>query len=523
MNHALEAEALKRVREGLAANPALPAELVDRLTEIAVESSDEWLAQQLADRADLTRAQVLALAAADELAAAGLAYRGLLVAADVDPAARPEAALALLGEGAAGEQGGEWARLLVRDQDVLRRERLAACPDLPPDVVETLLADSEIGVVEEVALWTAWSAPAERLARHPHAQVRRAVAANEATSPVVLAALLDGDALPAALHCLVCDQEETPFVHDAECPRTDCELPAGARCDGSHESTLHAIRMAALENPATPAEAAVRFVDDPSSLIREAVAARADLPPDAGARLADDPIPGVRGDLAENPAIDEVTMRRLADDRSDDVRRRLAHNPRIPLDLLIDVAGRTRIGSTLLPRIAAATPAEIEELAESAQAAVRALLSERRDLPPDIRDALAADRDAKVVKSIAPHPGLSEARLRDMLARFGPQVAARAAANPDASPALLHDIAHLAAPPRRALQKIAAHPHATPDSLLVCLEDPRSRPLAAAHPSLPTDVLVSLLGDEDAAVAESAAANPSLPPSVMAELVRRGA
>src|SRR6185369_12410695 len=102
---------------------------------------------------------------------------------------------------------------------------------------------------------------AARLAWHPHAEVRRAVAANEATPPAVLAALITGEGLPPAQRCLVCDREETPFVHDPQCPRLDCDLLPGASCDGSHESTLHDMQQAALRNPATPTTAVVGFVD----------------------------------------------------------------------------------------------------------------------------------------------------------------------------------------------------------------------------------------------------------------------
>lgn len=54
---------------------------------------------------------------------------------------------------------------------------------------ETLAGDPDVQVVAELALWTTADLAA-RLARHPHAEVRRAVAANEATRPQVLAVLM---------------------------------------------------------------------------------------------------------------------------------------------------------------------------------------------------------------------------------------------------------------------------------------------------------------------------------------------
>ncbi|MFG2328012.1 hypothetical protein ACGFMM_00150 [Streptomyces sp. NPDC048604] len=510
---------MNRVWEGLAENPSLPAELVDRLIGAAVRESDEWLARWLGDRDDLDREQVRTLAEFDDLTAAGLARRGLLTAADVDPVTRPRTALALLEEGRAGESTAPWARLLVRDPDVMRREKLTECPGLPQDVVETLLADPEIRVVAEVAIWTTSPERAAALARHPHAKVRRGAATNPVTPPEALAALLTGEGLTPADRCEVCDREPPPFVHAADCPRTDCDLPPDARCDGTHEYTVHYTRLAALENPATPADAAAGYADAESMLHRAAVAARTDLPPWAAVRLAADETPYVREELAANAAIGEETMRLLARDPYDDVRRGLARNPRIPLDLLSEVAARTKPAAGVLPRVAAATRDELELLAASPLPSTRLLAARRRDLPAELRDALAADADAKVAGAVAPHTGLTEGQLREILRRFGPQAAAAVASNPDASPALLTDLAALPAPPRKALQAIAAHPHATPAALRACLGHPRTRSLAAAHPALPPDVLVSLLVDPDESVAEAAATNPSLPVGAMANLV----
>ncbi|GHE43950.1 hypothetical protein [Streptomyces capitiformicae] len=496
---------------GLAANPALPSELVDRLIAVADDDVDH----ELAGRADLSRAQAVALAARDEGIGVRLAYEGRLTAADVDPTAQPLAALALLDEGAGRP---EWARLLMVDPVVTHREKLAACPGLPPDVVETLTSDSDVQVVAELAFWCAPDVAA-RLAGHPHAEVRRAVAANEATPPDVLAALISGDGLTPARRCLVCDREKPPFTHSPDCPKPDCDLPPGASCDGSHESTVHNTLLAALENRATPTEAVVGFVDHPSMLLRQALASRAGLPSEAYARLAEDPTPWVRGKLAENPAIHDALIRTLADDRAPDVRRDLAHNPRVPLDVLTRLAAHTRIGPTLLPRIASASASEVTELAHSPEPAMRMFLAQRRDLPAGIRDLLADDPDAKVVRSIAAHPGLSEARLRAMVERYGAQVLAGVAANPDAAPALLEQVTRHTPPVRKTFREVARHPRATPPALLACLTDDRARPLAAAHPALPPTTVAELLTDPDWVVVEAAAANPSLPRTVMTKLL----
>lgn len=499
---------------GLAANTALPYQLVDRL--IAVADAD--VAGCLADRADLSRAQAVALFSRVPECGVHLAYEGRLTAADVDPRTRPDVALALLDQGAGDPR---WARFLAGDPDLAHREKLAACSGLPADVVKTLAADPDMGVVAELALWTTSAPTAGSLARHPHARVRRSAAANEATPPDALAALLTGQGLPPAGRCEVCDQEATPFVHERECPRPDCTLPPGASCDGSHESAVHDIRQAALENPATPAEAAVGFADHPSMLLRWALAARSDLPAAVYRTLAADPAPGIRADVAGNPAIDDALMRSLADDSDPDVRRGLAHNPRVPLDVLTRLAGTARIGATLLPRMAAATPAEVRGLARSSSAPARMLLARRRDLPPEIRDRLADDPDAKVVKSVASHPGLTDARLRAMVDRHGVRVLVGVAANPDASPALLEHLVRHEPPVPKAFREIARHPNASSRVLLACLADGRARPVAAGRPALPAPVVVELLDDADPCVVEAAAANPSLPLAVIEDLIPR--
>ncbi|WP_307671263.1 hypothetical protein [Streptomyces sp. V2I9] len=84
-------------------------------------------------------------------------WPSMLTAADVDPPARPDVALALLDTGAGP---AAWARLLATDPAVEHREKLAARPDLPPDVLDTLAADTDVRVVEEVDLRPARAASA---------------------------------------------------------------------------------------------------------------------------------------------------------------------------------------------------------------------------------------------------------------------------------------------------------------------------------------------------------------------------
>lgn len=510
---------MNRLLLGLAANPALPADLLDRLIALAgsLPDPEEELAEALSDRSDLTSGQVRTLAAA-ESAAISLAYAGRLDPADVDPLDRPSVALALLDEGAGGP---DWARLLAHHPEQRVRLQLASRPGLPLDVQDTLSADPAVEVVAELALWATDPTVAARLAAHPNAEVRSAAALNEAVPPAALAALITGEGLAPSASCLVCDREEIPFVHDPNCPRPDCELVGGAACAGGHESTVHDMLRRAAGNPVTPVEAALTLIGHPSMLVRWALAERTDLPQESYERLAEDPIPAVWWAVAANPAIGVRLIRRLAADARSDlgVRRFLAHHPLVPLDVLAPMAVGNRMGPGPLPRIAAATPGELAELASSPHAGVRMLVAQRRDLPAELRDALADDPDAAVVKSVAAHPGLSEDRLRAMVARHGVRVLARVAANPDAPPGLLADLARHDPPVRRALRDIAAHPHATEAALLPCLSEPKAGSDAARHPALSAPVVVDLLGHASPDIAEAAAANPSLPRAAMEELI----
>ncbi|WIM96760.1 hypothetical protein ACTOB_000222 [Actinoplanes oblitus] len=498
----------------LAGNPALPPALVDRLIGLA----DEELAGALAAHPALTNAQVRELSGRFEPAAVRLAYDGRLSADDWDEPVGTTAwapvALALLDAGR-GRPG--WARRLAAETDPELRQELAACPDLPPDVRELLAADPDPEVVAELAWRTTDQELLARLARHRHAEVRVMVAANPGTPPELLAALVANDPPPDA--CLVCDREPIPFVHDPHCSRTDCTLPPGAACDGSHESAIHSLRYQAVDNPATPLSCLVSLAGAESATLRWTLAARSGLPAEVAARLAGDPVPGVRHALAENPGLPDELIRRLAADPNHEVRRRLAHNPAVPLDVLAELARTTRIGPVLLSRIEAATDREVRQLATAADPAVRMLLAMRRDLPADVRDGLAADPDAKVVAAVAGHPGFSPERLAGMVAAHGVRVKSSVAANPEAPADLLLDLARRDPRVPKALREIARHPNAGAAALECCLTDERARPIAAGHPALPPDRVAELLGDADPRVAESAAGNPSLPIPEMSRLI----
>ncbi|HWS33741.1 MAG TPA: hypothetical protein VN408_13500 [Actinoplanes sp.] len=500
----------RALRLALAENPALPGRLVSRL----IDGADEDLADRLAGRADLDRAQVLALAGQSDDVAAVLAGRGLLEAEAVDPLDRPYTAMVLIEEGRGRE---EWAVAFADDPETKWRVLLAACPRLPARVNLLLAADPDFEVVTELACFTTESDLLARLAGHPCADVRAAVASNPATPPPVLAELVTQRSGTPSSICVVCARESVPFVHDPNCPRLDCELPPGAECDGTHQFVIHNLLVKAVDNSATPVDALAGLTGHPSIFVRWALAGRADLPAADAEILAADQSAGVRAAAAAHPGLSEATIRRLSGDGNGEVRWRVARNPSVPLDVL---AGLGRINSGRIPpRIADAGPDEVRELAASPSPQLRMLLAERRDLPPEVRDRLARDPDAKVLKAVAPHPGLSEELLRDMVSRHGARVIVPVAVNPDASAGLLFDLARHLPPVPKVFREIAGRADAPAEVLELCLADPRARPIAAAHPALPPDRIVELLADGDDRVAAAAAANPALPVSEMFRLL----
>jgi hypothetical protein len=492
---------LRELRCGLAGNPSLPASLVDQL--IALGDALVWL--ELADRDDLSGHQIHLLASTDDAPVVTcLLERGLLLPHDVDRF-DPQVVIAMADVAPVRH---DWAWRVAVSPDPAIRAAIASTTFLPADLLAAVANDPDLDVVAEAARSPRITEPiAERLATHPHVSIRRGLACNEHAPSHLLVALAERR-LPDPELCPACDGSD--------------HWPAERwNCDGTHQNALDDLDYALASNPRTPAESVNRFAAHPSIHVRWQLAARTDLSQETYRTLAHDPIPGIRGDVAANPAIDEELIRALADDTTYDVRRRLAHNPAIPLDVLAGLATSAKIGPVLLPRIASATPSEIDELAASPIPAARMFLAERRDLPHHIIDKLARDRDAKVLKSLATNPALSAAQLWTMVADHGPRVSARVAANPSCPGDLLLHLARQTPPVQKALRRIAEHPNAPAQALLACLADRQARRIAACHPALPVETILQLLADADIGVAAAAAANPSLPESAMRGLAAR--
>jgi len=454
---------------GLARNPALPADLLAHLLEVA----DDDLSDALARRADLTTSQAQALfeRRGTNVVWPLLGNRLLSGISSDDP---------WVGLAALEHPGADpgWIPRIARGENAVARSELATSFPLPPDIARLLAEDAELDVVTSVARCQPSLPPdlVDELARHPHAAVRSALAGNEDLSPVVLRSLFDSS--PEA--CYACAGEPDRQTH--------------RWCDGGHQGAILDIRLALADNPATPPDALTE-VDPDDFFFAWALAKRADLPHEVYALLACHPVPGARWALASNPAAIHLARRLLADDPSREMKRMVALNPEVPVDLLVELAPQTRVGPTAVPRVLAATEAELRALADSPVAQVRRLAAARPDLPADLARRFVHDPDPGVAKWAAAHPVVTQEQLRFLASRHG------------------HPL----------FTRIARNPHCPPDLANTIVTDPKAplkaRYRAAEHPGLETKSIVDLLVDPDGKVAEAAAANPSLPVTEMMRLL----
>ncbi len=136
---------------------------------------------------------------------------------------------------------------------------------------------------------------------------------------------------------------------------------------------------------------------------------------------------------------------------------------------------------------------------------VRLELAGRRDLPPRIRDRLAADDDLDVRLRLLLNPEVPADLCERVQAGFDAED--RPAFPTDAFPRL----ARSESTPARLL---ALHGRDLPESLVAGLLDdpePEIRRAAARHPNVPLKRLPALLTGPDAEIAEAAGAAPAMP------------
>jgi hypothetical protein len=221
---------------GLSRNVALPLPLLGEL----VERAPVHVLEEIAEAARLTRDMALRLVErGDASVGARLAHRDVLRPADFEHPPDPWVVFGLLEHGPVPDA---WLTSILSHDDPMLRGRLADTAHRPAWVIRQLANDPDPQVVAEAGLWA--RTPDElipELAEHPHAAVRRAVAANEHTQSGVLEFLAGPGASAGLETCEACPGEP---------------LEGQRWCDGSHEGAVAEIRAAGGHNPSTPPQPA---------------------------------------------------------------------------------------------------------------------------------------------------------------------------------------------------------------------------------------------------------------------------
>ncbi|MFB7945734.1 hypothetical protein ACFC6L_12515 [Kitasatospora phosalacinea] len=450
---------------GLAENPALPADLVDRLV------AARHRAHELAKRPDLTEAQLDALIAHDAHAVALSRHLPKPVrrrlAAHPDPSVRTALVIS-----AAPDEDPDLFERFATDPAPKVRKQLAQSDRTPTDLRAGLAHDPDPDVRAALAQW--WTTAPEPVRRtlltDPEGSVRAAACATyfrrlpHPVPPADLVPALLADPLTRAGAAAHCDPATTDLERLATDPDPDVRralathpgLPAALRGRLAADP-LARIRLVVLARPDTPAaeraalhdsitgpfeppgedvdeETAFELemdhigvgielwmlqlpwvtadplphLDSPHPVFRRAAAASPDLPAEARARLLADPDNEVAlAAAAGSPdPIDPVTAERL--DREHRPVKRMRWRPADAYPLPVETLRR---------------------LADDPAPRMRLLAPRDPDLPADLLERLAGDPEERVRRAAASHPALTPALLRALLDDPSPSVQ-RAAANP---------------------------------------------------------------------------------------------
>ncbi|MEU5387057.1 hypothetical protein [Kitasatospora cineracea] len=459
---------------GLAENPALPADLVDRL--LAHPGSR----RTLAGRQDLTEPQVARL----------LAH----VPASVALKQRLPAAV---------------RRRLTDHPDVWVRISLVHNADLADgttpenrELLERLAADPAPEVRKELA--ESARTPADlraRLAHDPDPDVRAALAQwwTDAPEPVRRTLLTDPEGSVRAAAC-------ARYFHRLPHPVPPADLVPALLADPL-------TRAGAVPHCTLDADTARSLADDPDPDVRQALAAHPDLPADTRARLAADPRALVRLAVLARPDTPAADRAALHDSITgpfeppgEDVDEETA------IELEIDHFGvRIELRMLQLPWVTADPLPHLD----SPHPAFRRAAAASPDLPAEARARLLADPDNEVALAAAasspdPIDPVTAERL-DREHRPAKRMRWRPA---DRYPLPVETLRRLATDPDPRMRQLALREPELPAALLERLAaDPEEpvRRTTASHPRLTPATLRALLADPCERVARSAAANPALP------------
>lgn len=429
---------------GLAHNPALPPDLLDRF----VAEADGKLVLSLVQRDDLTAEHLRVLVTrAGESATAVLLARGL-----IDPAAVPteDPWMGLM----VAEQPGadpELVRALARHPEPLVRAALAErVSRLPSDVVDLLAHDQAFSVVLAVARWQPISPElAEELRRQADDDIDHALVNNPSTPPGVLVGLVD---------------HPSDLLRWQLASRPDLPHRVYERLAKDH---IPGVRYEVAANAATA-----------ESLLRELAAAEPDR--ETRRQLAHNPV--IPLDLLVSLAattrigptlvarVDTATdaeLRTLAASTTKQVRMLVAERPGLPIDLvhLLAADAETNVVKSIAPNLAI-TGERLRELVAKHGPRLYPRAARNPNCPPDLLHDMARDGElgTRAHVTIADHPNANADTLllclRDPVAR----------------------------------RHAATHPNLPPDKIVELLDDPEVAEAAAANPSLPVRVMAELVG-----------------------------
>lgn len=256
-------------------------------------------------------------------------------------------------------------------------------------------------------------------------------------------------------------------------------------------------RSAIAGNPSLPADVVVLLTGDPDPEVRERIARRTDLGPAERRALAADPDPKVRLALSVHPELSE-------EERAE-----------IDYEIPVNACFHPRLGDYVHRD---RDPQHVRRDASSGHPLLRRKAASDPTLPPDLVERLAADDDLGVRVLLAEnHPDAPASLLLRSFLEHNGHERAHLITRPNFPTTGLAAFADHEDPEVRALA--ARDPQTVPATVerLTRDPDPAVRAALARHPNLPQPRLTELLDDEE--LAHVAAANPSLDSEVIHRLV----
>ncbi|GAA2110909.1 hypothetical protein GCM10009759_52550 [Kitasatospora saccharophila] len=455
--------------DGLAENPALPADLVDRL--IAAPHGPLALPR----RRGLTEPQLDALIAHDAYAVALSRHLPKPVRRRLAAHPDPDVRAALVVSAAPDEDRELFERFAADPAPEVRKE-LAECGHTPADLRARLAYDPAPEVRAALGQhWTAAPEPVRRaLLTDPEDSVRAAACATSflrwpyPVPPADLVPALLADPLTRAGTVAHCDPATTDLDRLAADPDPD-------------------VRRALAAHPGLPAHLRTRLAADPRALVRLAVLARPDTPEAERAALYDSvtgPFEPPGEDVDEETAV-ELEMDHFA----------------VGIDLwMLDLPWVT---ADPLPHL------------DSPHPLFRRAAAASPDLPAEARARLLADPDNEVALAAASSsPDPIDPVTAERLDRGHRPVKRMRWRPADMFPLPVETLRRLADDPVPRMRLLALRDPELPAHLLERLAaDPEDhvRLAAASHPAHTPATLRALLDDPSPYVNRAAAANPALP------------